>query len=260
MNYYSHHIGDYRRDTSHLSLIEHGAYRQLMDMYYLSEEPISLETEVVFRRLCARTNEEKTAIETILKEFFELENGWVHKRCAKEIEAYKGKADIARSNGKLGGRPKKTNVVILDNLEITEAKANHKPLTINQEPLTNINPKAKSQALRPDNVLEEVWQDFIAIRTKVKKPFSETALKIMQREADKAGYTLQQALETCCARGWQGFEAKWVIEKLSASEARIAQMSALTNGMATPKPMQNFWNQSDNQTVEVINVERPRLL
>jgi len=24
LNYYSHHIGDYKRDTTHLSLLEHG--------------------------------------------------------------------------------------------------------------------------------------------------------------------------------------------------------------------------------------------
>ncbi len=54
MNFYKHHIGDYRRDTAHLSLLEHGVYRQLMDTYYLSEEPIPNETELVMRRLSAK--------------------------------------------------------------------------------------------------------------------------------------------------------------------------------------------------------------
>jgi len=138
MNYYQHHIGDYRRDTSHLSLLEHGAYRQLLDMYYLSEEKIPKETEVVMRRLCARTEEERTAVETVLKEFFIFKDGYVHKRCDIEIKEYKSKADRARQNGKLGGRPSKTKEVISGLSNETEEKANHKPLTINQEPLTNI--------------------------------------------------------------------------------------------------------------------------
>ena len=32
--WYSFYPGDYGRDTGHLSLIEHGAYRTLMDHYY----------------------------------------------------------------------------------------------------------------------------------------------------------------------------------------------------------------------------------
>jgi len=98
MHYYQHNIGDYRRDTSHLSLLEHGVYRQLMDMYYLSESPIPRETQLVFRRLSARTNDEQKAIEIILSEFFYLtDEGWSHKRCDSEIAVYRDKADTARA-------------------------------------------------------------------------------------------------------------------------------------------------------------------
>jgi len=41
LHYYTFNIGDYRRDTGHLSLLEHGIYRQLIDSYYLSEKPIA---------------------------------------------------------------------------------------------------------------------------------------------------------------------------------------------------------------------------
>jgi uncharacterized protein YdaU (DUF1376 family) len=40
MHHYQHHIGDYRRDTMHLTLLEHGVYRQLIDLYYLQEKPL----------------------------------------------------------------------------------------------------------------------------------------------------------------------------------------------------------------------------
>ena len=107
MHYYQHNIGDYRRDTVHLSLLEHGVYRQLLDMYYLSESPIPKETQQVIRRLSARTQDEINAVEIILNEFFELtEEGWNHKRCDQEISAYQHKSHISRENGKKGGRPK----------------------------------------------------------------------------------------------------------------------------------------------------------
>lgn len=89
MHYYQHNIGDYRRDTTHLSLLEHGVYRQLIDMYYLNESPLASDLNQLFRKVCARTKEEQDAVEIILNEFFQLtEEGWTHKRCDEEIDSY----------------------------------------------------------------------------------------------------------------------------------------------------------------------------
>ena len=112
MHYYQHHIGDYRRDTTHLSLLEHGVYRQLLDWAYLESEPIPKETEVVYRRLSAKTEDEKNAVNIVLLEFFTLEIGYTQKRTEIEKQAYERKSATARIAGKLGGRPKKTEEVI----------------------------------------------------------------------------------------------------------------------------------------------------
>jgi uncharacterized protein YdaU (DUF1376 family) len=153
LNYFQHHIGDYRRDTAHLSLLEHGVYRQLIDLYYLSEEPIPAETDWVIRRLSARTNEEIAAIHAVLKDFFikdfEGRPGYSHKRCDIELYEYAAKAETARVNGKLGGRPKKTQPVISGNPDVTTSQANHEPLTINQEPEEEIAAGAASSAKLP---------------------------------------------------------------------------------------------------------------
>ena len=180
MHYYQHHIGDYRRDTGHLSLLEHGVYRQLLDMYYLAELPIPEETEVVCRRLSARTDAEKTAVQTILNEYFYRENGWRHKRCDDEIEVYVAKADNARMNGKLGGRPSKTKVVISGNPEQTDAKANHKPLTINQEPLTI---KEKESKALPASRKAKLPDDFYPDSTGLQK--AENAKIIVAAELER---------------------------------------------------------------------------
>lgn len=140
MHYYKHHIGDYRRDTGHLSLLEHGVYRQLIDWYYLEESPIPNETKVVYRRLSARTDAEKAAVDAILSDFFTLtEFGWVNGRCSAELFEYKEKAEKSRENGKAGGRPKKTQSVSVGLSKETQADANNNPnitLTINHKPLT----------------------------------------------------------------------------------------------------------------------------
>lgn len=168
MNYYQNHIGDYRRDTAHLSLLEHGVYRQLLDWYYLNEKPIPKETQLVFRRLSARTEEERKAVELVLSDFFTLsDDGYRHARCDKEIATYKQKADTARANGRLGGRPK-TQSVNLANQEETGSKANHKPLTNNHKPIKPSN----SDEL--DSSFDEFWK---ACPKKVDKQDAKTAWK-----------------------------------------------------------------------------------
>lgn len=63
---------------------------------------------------------------------------------------------------------------------------------------------------KPDDVQsEQVWEDFLQIRKAKHAPLTETALAGIRREAEKAGISLEAALQTCCERGWQGFKADW---------------------------------------------------
>lgn len=133
MHYYKFNIKDWTRDTAHLSVIEEGVYRRLLDHYYESEKPIPMETNMVVRRL--RLSGHEDALQVILSEFFEVrDDGHHHNRCDDEIGKYHAKAGANRENGKRGGRPKKPeeNPDGFDN-EPTH-NLNHKPLTINQEP------------------------------------------------------------------------------------------------------------------------------
>jgi len=107
MNYYPHHIGDYNSATRHLTMLEHGAYRLLLDLYYTREAPLPADLAAVCRLVVARSKEECKAVEQVVKEFFALaSDGWRHKRCDEEIVKANEAADRARANGKKGGRPK----------------------------------------------------------------------------------------------------------------------------------------------------------
>ena len=129
MHYYPKNIGDYRRDTMHLSLLEHGVYMTLIDHYILNEEPFSDNIEDILWLVGARTEEEKNAVSLILNKFFKKkDNGYYHKRCDEEIQRYKKNAEVARENGKKGGRPR--------NPGVTQEKPNPK-LTNNQKLETN---------------------------------------------------------------------------------------------------------------------------
>lgn len=90
MNYYERHIGDYLKDTAHLSLLEHGVYGRLLDVYYTRECGIG-ETEAA-RLVGAKSKEERAALESVLAEFFTRAEGtWTHGRCDAEIERYRDK-------------------------------------------------------------------------------------------------------------------------------------------------------------------------
>lgn len=65
----------------------------------------------------------------------------------------------------------------------------------------------------PDGVSAEIWQAFLKVRKAKRAPMSELALAGIRREADAAGWTLEQALQESVTRGWQAFKAEWVAGK-----------------------------------------------
>lgn len=103
--------------------------------------------------------------------------------------------------------------------------------TTDEPPRKEEKPKRKRTSVaRPDGVSEQVWEDFSALRTKRRAPITETALRGIQREAEKAGISLEAALSTCCERGWQGFKAEWYRrEKLEQKNASKAEYQLPSN-------------------------------
>lgn len=81
------------------------------------------------------------------------------------------------------------------------------PITI-IEPSKEPSPKRKTPAIA--DVSASVYSDWIALRKAKRAPVTETAIAGIRREAEKAGMTIQDALELCCQRGWTGFKAEWV--------------------------------------------------
>jgi uncharacterized protein YdaU (DUF1376 family) len=169
MYHYQKNIGDYRSATMHLSLLEHGVYNQLLDWYYLDEQPLPLDNRTLFRRLSAKSEIEQQAVVDVLEEMFtQTENGWGHKRVEREIAQYKAKSQQAREAGKLGGRPPKKGIGSDGNRDGYEKEAdakptaNRKPLTDNQEPVVDNAPKVapKGKRLSPDWQLPKAWGEW----------------------------------------------------------------------------------------------------
>ena len=132
MHYYQFNIGDYIKNTLHLSLMEDLAYRRLLDLYYDSEQPIPNDIP----RLARRLRLEPQVVEIVLDEFFTLtDEGYKNHRADLEIASYHEYMAKQKANGSKGGRPKRTQDKPTANPDLTQNNPKQEPLTINQEPL-----------------------------------------------------------------------------------------------------------------------------
>ena len=208
MHYYKFNISDYRKDTVHLTPIEHYIYRSLIDWYYLDELPIPKETQSVMRRLCLGI-ESVSLLQNVLNDFFILsETGYIHKRINVEIEEYHGIIKKNTVNGNKGGRPvkpipkrKKTQSVNSDNPSVSQNNPNYKLLTINQELLTT------NHVLSEHGISIDSWNDFLEHRKSLRKPFSEKAQELSIQKLIKLkseGFNPKDVIEQSILAGYAG--------------------------------------------------------
>ena len=97
MNYYEHHLGDYVRDTAHLSMLEDAAYRRLLDAYYIREAPLPTDVRDCCKLARAQSKPEREAVAYVLREFFDLQDDGYHQlRADKEIARFHDKQSKAK--------------------------------------------------------------------------------------------------------------------------------------------------------------------
>lgn len=79
-------MADYESDTTHLSLMEHGAYRLLLDHYYKKRQALPANASLLHRICRAFAADEQAAVQSVLNEFFVLQSdGYHQKRADREI-------------------------------------------------------------------------------------------------------------------------------------------------------------------------------
>lgn len=142
MNYYQFHIGDFRSGTVNMSRKARWIYRDMIDAYYDTEQPLPADMDVLCEMLGIEDDEERKIVERHLRFKFESVDGvYRHQVCDSVIAEYHSKADVARANGKKGGRPRnnpeetQNNPAGFENNPVeTGLKTNQEPVTNNQEP------------------------------------------------------------------------------------------------------------------------------
>jgi uncharacterized protein YdaU (DUF1376 family) len=147
MHSYPRHINDFDSATRHLNRIERSVYSDLIDLYYATEKPLTADLAALCRRIVARSNEESTAVEQVLNEFFHQTNdGWWHSRCEAEIEKYRKNNSQKAQAGRASAEAKRLKKEHALNGPSTDVEH---PLNSDEHPLernsTNQKPKTKNQ-------------------------------------------------------------------------------------------------------------------
>lgn len=85
MNFFKLYIGDYQRDTAHLSVTEHGAYLLMLQHYYATEKPLP-PGKALHRMLRAQDKQERDAIDAVASQFWkETPAGLINERADAEL-------------------------------------------------------------------------------------------------------------------------------------------------------------------------------
>lgn len=220
------YTGDYLRDTRHLSMSEHGAYMLALVYCWDSRGPMPLDERRQFAVVRAVSGDEMEGWRRIRDEFFvRMDDGWYNRRMTKEIE--RSASISAARSGAASVRWQARSAIQRIDAASHDATAMQVQCTSNASgttpsPSPSLTPTPEKKKTRspaapasaplapPSSVNGQVWMDWLRLRKAKKAPVTDTALRQIQREADKAGMSLQRALEVCCNRGWTGFRAEWV--------------------------------------------------
>jgi uncharacterized protein YdaU (DUF1376 family) len=106
VNYFELYPGDYLRDTTRLTLIEHGAYLRLLMAYYAEETPLPAEYSELYVIVSAVSAADKAAVKKVADRFFPVDedgsrhNGRADDEIAKAAERMEG-AESRKSNDAL---------------------------------------------------------------------------------------------------------------------------------------------------------------
>lgn len=169
MNYYKRHLGDYAKDTGHLSALEHGVFTLLLDHYYATEKPIH--DSLCERIAKAYADHEREACKNVLLWFFSRQGDlWINAKAEEVIADAADKSLKAKDSASM--RWHKNRNANASNPH-SERNASHKPLATSHK-------EAKATSLVQQAArFDEFWAEY-----PVKKGKDEAMRKWKARSLD----------------------------------------------------------------------------
>jgi uncharacterized protein YdaU (DUF1376 family) len=245
MHYFQFNIGDYAGHTSRLTPLEDLAYRRMLDLYYLNEQPLNGCISDVAREL--GLSEYESSVKYVLGKFFtETETGFSQKRIDLEIKKYKSnaknkskagkasaKARLAKASSKVTGVEQVLNTTSTDE----QLNINHKPLTNNHKTVIKdkdlVEEKPQRSKFKFSDVdlqcAEWVYSLVFKVAPASKKPNFESWANTIRLMRESDGLTHQDISDVFT---WANNDSFWSVNILSIAKLRtqFAQLQAKMNG------------------------------
>lgn len=167
MHYYQFNLGDYARDTQHLTEMEDLAYRRMLDLYYLKEKPLPRNVDQIARLIRMRSHTESIA--NVLQDFFVCKKDGYHNSGAdKVLSRVQAKSEKNRQAA-LKRWSKNNDLPDADALQTqNECNANGmQPKTQDPRPNTHIKEDSAKQGLPPcpQQEILKVWKEVMPDKT-----------------------------------------------------------------------------------------------
>jgi len=213
------YIADYLSSTSRLTTEQHGAYLLLIMDYWKSGAPP--DNDLVLSQITKLSPTAWANARTMLQPFFEVVDGlWIQHRIESEMVKAKHNKQVNQKRGKAGAEARwNKNAPSIDEAYSEVCSADSTSPSPSHSPTPLSIPKTTIQT--PVGVSDSVWQEFKSLRKAKKAPITQRAIDALTNEANKAGWTLEKALEECIVRGWQAFKADWVVKPNPADNIRL---------------------------------------
>lgn len=206
MEWYKWYPAIYEADTEHLTAEQDGIYRRLIDRYMRTRQPLP-DNDIALARIAGVSVEAWTNASGIVKAYFRHSDGKLyHDFCDNQLSEQDEKASKKSMIGKIGAE-KRWKKNIDNKQENASGIAYPLPKAMQDKKRRD---RDKNNITTPDGVSDQLWNDFKAHRRAKKATITDAVINTIKREADKAGFTLSQAMEEMILRGWTGFKAEWV--------------------------------------------------
>jgi hypothetical protein len=83
----------------------------------------------------------------------------------------------------------------------------------------------------PVGVSPSIFKDYLKVRKAKKSPWTPTALEGLQREAKKAGKSLEEVMRICCEKNWVGFNPEWLKTDIKTQDKPTIQWHQTLGGV-----------------------------
>lgn len=218
MNYYSHHIGDFNNSTRHLPRLHRSILRDLLDLYYQTEQQLTLDIPKLKRKILADSSKESMALELMLDEFFlKTPSGWYNPRCEAEIAHYRANISQKALAGKASAAAKelKKQQALNGNSTVVEQTLNgaltNQNQNQNQKLKLKLN-KDESKVFKADIIFElpdwinrnhwDVWHSSLKRKNATVEQKQLAIDQLARWKADDLDFA--SSLESAAVAGWQG--------------------------------------------------------